>query len=106
MSAMNESDRLVWVDMEMSGLDVSRERILEIAVVITDAQLEVIAEGPEIVVHQPPEVLDAMDDWNREHHGDSGLTERVRASTVGDAEAEAQLAVERSGAAQSTFSGS
>lgn len=88
---MKESDRLVWVDMEMSGLDASRERILEIAVIITDAQLEVVAEGPEIVVHQPAEVLDAMDDWNREHHGDSGLTERVRASTMLDADAEAAV---------------
>lgn len=81
-------DRLVWIDLEMSGLDADRERILEIATIITDGQLEVIAEGPELVVHQPDAILDAMDDWNREHHGASGLTARVRASTIGEAEAE------------------
>jgi oligoribonuclease len=83
-----DNDRLVWIDLEMSGLDVDRERILEIATIVTDGQLEVIAEGPELVVHQPDVILDAMDDWNREHHGSSGLVDRVRASTIDDAEAE------------------
>lgn len=83
-------DRLVWMDLEMSGLDVGRERILEIATIITDGQLEVVAEGPELVVHQSDEVLAAMDTWNTEHHGASGLTERVRASTIDEAEAQAQ----------------
>jgi oligoribonuclease len=91
MSATN--DRLVWIDLEMSGLDPSRERILEIATIVTDGELEVIAEGPEIVVHQPDEVLDAMDDWNRKHHGQSGLTARVRASSIENEEAE-RLTVE------------
>ena len=86
----NETDRLVWIDMEMSGLDVERERILEIATIITDGELEVIAEGPELVIHQPPSVLSSMDAWNTQHHGESGLTERVRASTITEAEAEAQ----------------
>jgi oligoribonuclease len=83
-----ESDRLVWIDLEMSGLDVGRERILEIATIVTDGQLRVVAEGPELVVHQPDALLDAMDDWNAKHHGESGLVDRVRASTVDEAEAE------------------
>lgn len=81
---------LVWMDLEMSGLDPTRERILEIATLITDADLEIVAEGPELVVHQGDELLDAMDDWNREHHGESGLTERVRASGLSEAEVEQQ----------------
>ncbi len=89
----NDSDRLVWIDLEMSGLDVSRERILEIATIVTDGQLEVIAEGPELVVHQSDALLDAMDDWNRQHHGASGLTDRVRASAISEEEAE-RLTVE------------
>ena len=82
---------LVWIDMEMSGLDVSKEHILEIAVLITDGDLEIIAEGPSIVIHQPDGVLDGMDQWNRSHHGQSGLVDRVRTSTVTDAEAEASV---------------
>ncbi len=89
MTARNRAP-LIWIDLEMSGLDPDRERILEIATIVTDAELEVIAEGPELVIHQPDALLDAMDDWNTEHHGASGLTERVRASTVTEAEAEAQ----------------
>ncbi len=85
-----DTDRLVWIDLEMSGLDPDRERILEIATIVTDGQLEVVAEGPEIVIHQPDSLLDAMDDWNRDHHGGSGLTERVRASTIDTADAERQ----------------
>jgi oligoribonuclease len=83
-----ESDRLVWVDLEMTGLEVERERILEIATIVTDGELNVIAEGPELVVHQPPAVLDAMNDWNTKHHGESGLTDRSRASKIEEAEAE------------------
>jgi oligoribonuclease len=85
---MTESDRLVWVDLEMTGLEVSHERILEIATIVTDGELNVIAEGPELVVHQPDAVLEAMNDWNKKHHGDSGLIDRARASTIDDAEAE------------------
>jgi oligoribonuclease len=88
---MAESDRLVWMDLEMSGLAVDRERILEIATIVTDGQLEIVAEGPELIVHQSDEVLAAMDAWNTEHHGASGLTERVRASTIDEAEAERQV---------------
>lgn len=85
-----QTDRLVWIDMEMSGLDPERERVLEIATIVTDGELEVIAEGPELVIHQPSAVLQAMDAWNTAHHGESGLTARVTASTITEAEAEAQ----------------
>jgi len=88
---MTATDRLVWIDMEMSGLDPDKERVLEIATIITEKDLIVVAELSEIVVHQPEEVLAAMDDWNQKHHGASGLTERVRASTVTEEEAEAQV---------------
>lgn len=74
--------------MEMSGLVPERERVLEIAVIVTDGNLEIIAEGPELVLHQPDSLLDAMDDWNKEHHGASGLIEKVRASTITEADAE------------------
>jgi oligoribonuclease len=85
------TDRLVWIDMEMSGLDPDKERVLELATIITDKDLVVIAEQAEIVVHQPDEVLAAMDEWNTKHHGASGLTERVRTSTVTEADAEAAV---------------
>jgi oligoribonuclease len=86
-----DANALVWVDMEMSGLDPERERILEIAVVVTDAHLNVVAEGPVLVIHQDDALLGAMDSWNRGTHGKSGLIERVRASTLTEAEAEAQM---------------
>ncbi len=73
---------LAWMDIEMSGLDPETDTILEIATIITDHDLEVVSEGPVIVVHQHDEVLDSMDDWNKEHHGASGLIERVRQSTT------------------------
>jgi oligoribonuclease len=84
------SDVLVWLDMEMTGLDPAKERIIEIATILTDGALTELAVGPELVIHQPDEVLAAMDDWNQKHHGGSGLTARVRASTISEAEAEAQ----------------
>ena len=84
-------DVLVWLDMEMTGLDPERERIIEVAMILTDGKLEEIATGPELVIHQGDEVLAAMDDWNKSHHGASGLIERVRTSTIDDASAEAQL---------------
>lgn len=84
-------DVLVWLDMEMTGLDPERERVIEVAMILTDGQLGEIATGPELVIHQPDEILAAMDDWNKSHHGASGLTDRVRASTIDEAAAQAQL---------------
>lgn len=81
---------IVWMDLEMSGLEPDRDRILEMATIITDSELKIVAEGPELVVHQPDAVLDLMDAWNTKHHGESGLTDRVRASRVSESDAEAQ----------------
>ena len=87
---MAGSDFLVWLDMEMTGLDPAKERIIEIATIITDGNLKEIAVGPDLVIHQSDEILAAMDDWNTKHHGSSGLIDRVRASTITDGDAEAQ----------------
>lgn len=86
-----DQNRLIWLDMEMTGLEPDRDRIIEVAIVITDANLETVAEGPVLVVHQPDGVLDAMDDWNKGTHGKSGLIDRVKASTLGEAEVATQL---------------
>jgi oligoribonuclease len=91
MSADTRAQRIVWIDLEMTGLDPERERIIEAAVLITDSELQIVAEGPELVIHQPDTLLDGMDAWNTEHHGRSGLTDRVRASTTSEAQAEAEL---------------
>ncbi len=87
---LNEN-HLIWLDMEMTGLDPEKERIIEVAVVVTDAQLEVIAEGPVLVIHQSDELLDGMDAWNKGTHGRSGLIDKVKASTITEAQAEEQL---------------
>lgn len=84
-------NHLIWIDMEMSGLNSERERILEVALVVTDAQLNTVSEAPVLVVHQPDEVLDAMDAWNKGTHGKSGLIDKVRASRLSEAEVEAQM---------------
>jgi oligoribonuclease len=81
---------LVWMDMEMSGLDPDINVVLEIATLITDNELNLIADGPVLAIHHDKKILDGMDDWNREHHGASGLTQRVLSSTTTTAEAEAQ----------------
>jgi oligoribonuclease len=86
-----DPNRLVWVDMEMTGLEPDRDRVIEIAVIVTEPNLDVVAEGPVLVVHQPDSVLDAMDDWNKSTHGKSGLIERVRASTLDEAACAEQL---------------
>lgn len=80
---------LVWMDLEMTGLDPERERIIEIATIVTDDQLEVVAEGPVLAVRQPESLLAAMDDWNQRQHGGSGLLDRVRREGVSEREAEA-----------------
>ncbi|WP_264297415.1 oligoribonuclease [Salinicola avicenniae] len=82
------SDLLVWIDLEMTGLDPDRERIIEVATLITDGELNLIAEGPVLAVRQPDALLDGMDAWNQKTHGESGLIERVRHSEVDTAEAE------------------
>jgi oligoribonuclease len=79
------------MDLEMTGLDPDRERIIEAATIITSGDLAIVAEGPDLVLHQPDAILEAMDEWNRTHHGQSGLTERVRASTVTEAQAEQEI---------------
>jgi oligoribonuclease len=82
---------LVWVDMEMTGLEPDTDRIIEVAVVVTDMHLNIIAEGPVFAIHQSDETLDKMDAWNKGTHGRSGLIERVKASTVTEEQAEAAL---------------
>jgi oligoribonuclease len=82
------NDRLVWIDLEMTGLDTDKDTILEIATVVTDAQLEVLATGPELAIAHPAERLEAMDDWNRAQHAGSGLWQRVLAEGVAMEEAE------------------
>ena len=73
---------LVWIDCEMTGLDTSVDRIIEIATLITDSDLNIVATGPELVIHRPQTLLDQMNDWNRKHHGESGLIQRVLYSTL------------------------
>lgn len=79
---------LVWIDLEMTGLDPDNEYIIEIATIVTDADLNILAEGPSMVIHQPDSVLDAMDEWCTNQHGKSGLTQRVKDSTISEREAE------------------
>ncbi|QPJ61793.1 MAG: oligoribonuclease [Candidatus Nitronauta litoralis] len=83
-----DPNNLVWIDLEMTGLDHEIESIIEIATIITDKHLNIIAEGPNLVIHQPDELLNRMDEWNTQHHTSSGLVEKVRNSKIGLAEAE------------------
>lgn len=89
MSSQNDSN-LVWMDLEMTGLDPKTCFIIEIASIVTDKDLNLIAQGPSLVIHQPQPVLDSMDDWNKKHHGESGLIEAVQKSTINLEEAEKQ----------------
>lgn len=79
---------LIWIDLEMTGLDTFNDSIIEIATIVTDSELNILAEGPILAIHQSDEILEGMDEWNTRQHGGSGLTERVRNSTVTEAEAE------------------
>ncbi|MBP9956064.1 oligoribonuclease [Geopseudomonas guangdongensis] len=87
---MQNPQNLIWIDLEMTGLEPDSDVILEIATIVTDAQLNVLAEGPSLVVHQSDAVLDGMNPWCIEQHGKSGLTQRVRESRIDTAEAEAR----------------
>jgi oligoribonuclease len=89
-ASSNSANNLIWIDMEMTGLQPDSDRIIEIAVLVTDPQLNILAESPVWVLHQPDEVLDAMDSWNKATHAKTGLIERVKASTLAEAQAEAQ----------------
>lgn len=88
MTAVRHPLNLIWIDLEMTGLDTETDAIIEIATLVTDKDLNVLAEGPVMVIHQPETMLAGMDEWNTRQHGQSGLTERVRNSTTTLAEAE------------------
>ena len=87
---MQNENNLIWIDLEMTGLDPDKDVIIEIATLITDADLNILAEGPTYAVHQPDSILDTMDEWNTNQHGKSGLTQRVRDSKISPAQAEAE----------------
>jgi oligoribonuclease len=82
---------LIWIDMEMSGLDPDRDKVLEVAIVVTNGHLDIVAEAPVLVVHQPDSVLSAMDSWNTSTHARTGLTERVRVANTTEAQAEQRM---------------
>lgn len=83
-----DANNLIWIDLEMTGLDPDNDLIIEIATIVTDKNLNILAEGPVIAVHQSDAALAAMDEWNQKHHGESGLIQRVKSSTVGTVDAE------------------
>ncbi|ASQ45037.1 oligoribonuclease [Legionella clemsonensis] len=87
---MKNNDNLVWIDLEMTGLDPEKDRIIEIATIVTDSQLTILAEGPVLAIHQDEALIAGMDEWNTKQHNQSGLVKRVRESTVDEAEAQRQ----------------
>ena len=88
MKTLQSKDNLVWIDLEMTGLDPDKERIIEIATLVTDSDLNIIAEGPNLVISQRSELIDAMDEWNQKQHGSSGLIEQVNQSDITEQVAE------------------
>ena len=82
MKTLQSRDNLIWIDLEMTGLNPEKEKIIEIATLVTDSDLNIIAEGPNLIISQPKEILDAMDEWNTNQHGLSGLTEEVSNSNI------------------------
>lgn len=88
--SIDKQQTLIWIDMEMTGLEPEQDRIIEVATLITDSDLNVLAEGPVLAVHQNDDVLEGMDEWNQRTHGESGLVERVRKSQLNEADVEAQ----------------
>ena len=87
---MKNNNNLIWIDLEMTGLDPEKDRIIEIATIVTDANLTILAEGPVLAVHQAPSLIAGMDEWNTKQHNQSGLVKRVQETTTTEAEAEAQ----------------
>jgi oligoribonuclease len=85
---VQDSQNLIWIDLEMTGLDTQTDHIIEIATVVTDKELNILAEGPVLAIYQSDETLARMDDWNKKHHGESGLVDRVRESRIVESEAE------------------
>ena len=88
MSTQKSNQNLIWVDLEMTGLDPDKERIIEIATIITDSNLTIVAEGPNLVINQPKELIENMDSWNTNQHGNSGLTKSVHESSISEQAAE------------------
>ncbi|MBU1629202.1 MAG: oligoribonuclease, partial [Gammaproteobacteria bacterium] len=86
---MKKSQNLIWIDLEMTGLEPKHDRIIEIATIVTDSNLNILAEGPDIAIHHSQRVLDLMDEWNVKHHGESGLIQRVQESKITCKKAEA-----------------
>lgn len=92
-TSQNKSQKdknLIWIDLEMTGLDTQQDKIIEIATIVTDSELNILAEGPMLAIHQSDEIMGGMDEWNTKQHGGSGLTKRVAESTLSEADAESQ----------------
>ena len=87
---MKDRSNLVWIDLEMTGLDTQRDYIIEIATIVTDKNLNILEEGPNLVIHQPDEIINSMDKWNTDHHTKSGLVQKVKNSNINESIAEKQ----------------